>query len=104
MKSFIVLLKIVCSKIVGILLWITQLFIRVRSNQAVFISFSGKNFDSNPKYFSEYLRLHKKNIHAIWAFKSIPNVAAKQYKQVRYGSIRYFFYGNGEDCRAQMPV
>lgn len=85
-------LIIVALQLISALVRVISIFIPVSEKKAVFVSFSGKNYDSNPRYFYEYMRRKNKKMTYIWAFQKIPNYKVSNCIQVRYGSIRYFYY------------
>lgn len=42
---------------------------KIQKNQIVFTSYLGKQYSCNPKYISEYLRIHAPEYRIIWAFR-----------------------------------
>lgn len=83
-------ITIIYSNIFRMLFKIMQLVIKVDEESIMFVSFAGKNYDSNPRYFSDYIYSKKSNFKIFWAFEKPENFPQCNFKKLKFGSIAYF--------------
>lgn len=68
-------------------------FLPIKKNRVFFESFSGANYNCNPKYISEHLnKKYKDTFEIVWAFKDT-NINVPQYiVKCKYRSLTHIYY------------
>lgn len=66
----------------------------IKKNRIFFFSYYGSNYGGSPKYLSEYIKNENKEFDIVWAFVDCKKhqYLKKNYKLVKYNSIRYYYY------------
>ena len=68
--------------------------IKVDDKMVIFIAFHGRGYTCNPKYLHQYMCEQKcfDDYKFIWALKKPHALNIKHSKNIRYNSLRYFYY------------
>ena len=89
MKTFVKKLAIHTVRFIMKLFWIVP----IHNNQIIFDSFGGEQYSDSPKYISDYLLKHNKNMRIVWALNSpekFQDLIPDGIEIVRTSKLRYY--------------